>query len=66
MKFGDWANSRIKKLKWFDASLAKISVIGFSLMIAKLWTPILSLEWYWYAAIFILAMIVPLYNVSKK
>jgi len=37
--------------------LVKLSVFAFALMVAKLWEPILSLEWYWYGIIFVLAAI---------
>lgn len=66
MGFGRWLNSRVKNLHWTDISLTKISVAGFILMIAKLWEPILGLDWYWYAAIFVLAVIKPMYKVCKK
>ena len=66
MKFVDWANSRIKKLKVIDVQFIKLSSMAFALMVAKLWTPLLSLEWYWYAVFFILLAIVPFYKVFKK
>ena len=66
MKFIDWANSRIKKLKVIDVQFIKLSSMAFALMVAKLWTPLLSLEWYWYAVFFILLAIVPFYKVFKK
>jgi hypothetical protein len=31
-------------------------------MIAKLWPPLLSLEWHWYALVFAILAIVPLWN----
>jgi predicted membrane protein len=61
-----WANSKVKNLHWTDMSLTKLSVAAFILMLAKLWNPILSLAWYWYAAIFVLAAIKPMYKVFKK
>ena len=66
MKFVDCANSRIKKLKVIDVQFIKLSSMAFALMVAKLWTPLLSLEWYWYAVFFILLAIVPFYKVFKK
>ena len=66
MGFERWLNSRVKNLHWTDMSLTKISVAAFILMVAKLWNPILSLDWYWYAAIFVLAVIKPMYKVFKK
>ena len=53
-------NKKIKKMDWSDIGLIKLSTAAFILMIAKLWTPLLSLDWYWYAIIGILAAIKPL------
>lgn len=61
-----WANSKIKKMNWVDIKLVKWSVFFFALLIAKLWSPLLSLDWYWYALIAILAAIKPTYKMLKK
>ena len=61
----DWANSKIKGMDWTDIALTKLSVFAFALMIAKLWMPILNLEWYWYLVIFIIAAIKPFYKMFK-
>jgi len=66
MKLTVWADSKVKKLNWIDIKLVKLSVAGFVLMIAKLWKPLLSLDWYWYALIFVLAAIKPAYKALKK
>ena len=66
MDFSKWANSRLKKLSWTDASLVKLAVMAFALLLAKLWDPLLALDWYWYAAIFILAAILPMSKVFGK
>jgi hypothetical protein len=66
MTMTKWANKKLKKLKWSDIKLIKISTAAFILMIAKLWSPILSLEWYWYGAIFILAAIIPMQKIFGK
>jgi len=66
MSFGALANSKVKNLDWIDVQLLKLTVAGFVLMIAKLWQPLLTLDWYWYAVIFVLAAIKPVYNVLKK
>ena len=60
MNMFEWGNSKIEKFKWLDIGLLKLSVAAFILMVAKLWAPILSLEWYWYGVIFLLAAIKPL------
>ncbi len=66
MSFGAWANSKVENLSWVDVKLTQLSAVGIALMIAKLWQPLLSLDWYWYAVISILAAIKPAYNVLKK
>ncbi|GAH29833.1 unnamed protein product [marine sediment metagenome] len=66
MALGTLADSKIKKLNWLDIQFIKLSVAGCILMIAKLWEPLLSLDWYWYAIIFVLAAIKPVYKVLGK
>ncbi len=63
MGFEKWADSRVKKLGWADMALVKISVFFFALMLAKLFSPLLSLDWQWYAIAFLLAGIKPTYDV---
>ncbi len=65
MNFFEWANKKIGKLTWIDMGLTKLSVAAFVLMIAKLWTPLLSLDWYWYGLIFVVLAIIPLRNFWK-
>jgi len=66
MTSGVLADSKIKKLNWVDIQFIKLSVAGAILMIAKLWEPLLSLDWYWYATIFVLAAIKPAYKALGK
>jgi len=66
MSFTTWADSKAKKLNWIDIGLVKLSVFGFTLLIAKLWVPLLGLEWYWYAVIFVLAGIKPITKFFTK
>ena len=66
MGFITWADSKVKKLKWIDVKLIQLSVAGFVLMIAKLWEPLLSLDWYWYACIGVLTAIKPAYESLGK
>ena len=66
MSLGTWANEKVRKMDWTDISLIKISTAGFVLFVAKLWEPILSLEWYWYLVISLLAAIKPVYNCYLK
>jgi hypothetical protein len=60
-----WVNSKIKKMTWLDIGFVKLAVAGFILFIAKIWTPILSLQWYWYLVVMALALIRPLYKIFK-
>jgi hypothetical protein len=55
-----------KKLDCIDIGLIKLSVFAFALMLAKLYEPLLSLEWHWYAIIVALAAIKPLHKMFKK
>ncbi len=66
MSFINWANDKIKKLDWLDIALIKISVFAFALMIVKLWLPILTLDWYWYAIIFVLVSARTVFKVYRK
>ena len=66
MSFTTWTDSRIKNLNWTDFGLIKLSILAFALMVAKLWQPILSLDWYWYAIVFVLACIKPMLKVLRK
>lgn len=62
----DYLNKSMKKMNVLDMSLTKIAVFAFALMLAKLWDPILMLDWYWYAGIWVVAAIVPMYHFFKK
>jgi hypothetical protein len=66
MSLINWSSRKIKRLDLIDMVLIKIAIIGFVLMLAKLWPTILNLSWYWYLLIFILAAIVPYYKILKK
>jgi hypothetical protein len=60
----------IEKLKqyragWLDVGLIKWSVLAAALLIAKLWTPILSLPWAVYLAVCIAAATRPVVNFLK-
>jgi hypothetical protein len=66
MGFMDWMDSKTKNLDGLDIQLIKLSVFFFTLMLAKIWAPLLSLEWYWYALVFVLAGIKPIYDVFKS
>jgi hypothetical protein len=38
-------------------AMLKLCVFFFALLLAKLWMPLLSLDWYWYALVFVLTAI---------
>ena len=48
-----------------DVGLVKIAVIAATLLIAKLWQPILSLEWYWYLLVCLIAAVKPFSTFFK-
>jgi hypothetical protein len=65
MCIAKWYKNLIKKMEWCDIGLIKLSAMAFALMVAKLWDPLLSLDWYWYGLIFLLAAIKPLAKALK-
>ena len=66
MGYFTWVDAKIKKYAWMDVGCIKLSVAGFILMIAKVWEPLLSIEWYWYGLISVCAAIKPLSVVLQK
>jgi hypothetical protein len=61
-----WINSKIKKMSVIDIQLIKLSVFAFTLLVAKLWGQILSLDWQWYAIIFVTITMITFYKIFKK
>ncbi len=53
------------KADWLDVGSIKIAVIAVTLLVAKLWEPILGLEWYWYLLLWLLAVIRPFITFSR-
>ena len=51
---------------YIDIRLMGLMGFAFGLMIAKLWEPILYLDWYWYLIIALLASIKPLITFFKQ
>ena len=49
-----------------DIRLSKLGGLASGLMIAKLWEPILILDWYWYLIIALLAWIKPAMTFWKQ
>jgi hypothetical protein len=62
----DWIDAKIKKYNWTDIGLIKLSVAGFVLMIARVWKPLLSLDWSWYGIICVLAATKPVSKLLQK
>lgn len=65
MGFKNRVDLKIKKCDLIDMKLIQLSSAAFVLMIAKIWKPLLNLDWYWYGVIFVLAMIKPIYKMLK-
>jgi len=51
---------------YIDIRLAVLVGFAFGLMFAKLWEPILYLDWYWYLVIALLASIKPMMTFFKQ
>ncbi len=66
MSFKNWVDSKVKKIDWIDLKLIQLSSAALVLMIAKIWKPLLSLDWYWYGVIFVLAIIKPIYKMLSR
>lgn len=52
-----WADQKTGKLRALDIALLKICVAAFALLLAKLWPPLLALDWKVYAAVFLLTYV---------
>ena len=66
MNIFTWSQEKIKKLNWIDMALIKIAVASATLMLAKLWEPLLYLDWYWYALIYILVVARPFSKIFSN
>ena len=60
-----WVDKKIKLLTFWDFPLIKLSTGVFFLMIAKLWPPLLSLEWHWYLSIALVVALPVMYKMFK-
>jgi len=65
MRFFEWINESVSKMDWLDISLIKLSVFAFALLVAKYYPSLLSLEWYFYVAVFVLAVVRPMSKMFK-
>jgi hypothetical protein len=65
-----WVDDRIKRLKWYDIGFVKWSVFFFTLFLIAVWDAfrnlVLSFEWYWYLALYILFVLPVLYRMFSK
>ena len=52
MTFINWLNTRMARLGVLDIACLKICVFAFALLLAKLWPPLLALDWTLYAGVF--------------
>ena len=50
------------KADYLDVLLAETRAMAFALLFAKWWSPLLSLDWYWYLIIGIAAAYKPVNN----
>lgn len=66
MGYMEWAKEKLKKYDVIDMKLIKWSVAAFTLMLAKFFPVLLSLDWYWYAALGVLFMWRPMMKVLSK
>ena len=66
MNYCEWADQKVKKFGLWDYGFVKLAVVAFTLLIAKLVDSVLSLPWYVYGIIFLLAMIKPLIRVFSN
>jgi hypothetical protein len=60
------ANERAKRSGMVDVGLIKLTSFIGGLLIAKIWNPILSFEWYWYLAALLITGIIPTYRFLRK
>ncbi len=51
---------------WIDVALIKIAVFAAALCMAKLWQPLLRLDWHWYLIISLAAVAKPLYSFFHR
>ena len=66
MSFVEWADLQSRKLGWLDWGFVKVASGAFALLLAKLWPPLLGLDWYWYALVFGAVALKPAWTVLRK
>ena len=62
----EFINKTAKKLDGVDIGLVKLGVFAIAFLIAKYYPQVLSLDWYWYAVVVVLASARPFYRAYLK
>lgn len=61
MSLFTWLDAAVKKMRWYDISLVKLSVFFATLFLITAWTEfresVLGVEWYWYLGITLVLML---------
>ncbi|MBU0666572.1 MAG: hypothetical protein ABIC91_02265 [Nanoarchaeota archaeon] len=70
MKLCKTLNNNIKKMKWYDISLTKLSVLLFTLFLVTVWPGfhdlVMKIAWYWYLILGIIVAIPVMKKVFCK
>ncbi len=65
MKIIKWLEKVVKRMKWYDISLVKLTVFFMTLFLITAWTGfrelVLGIEGYWYLVLAVISMI-PLFK----
>jgi len=59
-------NFKKKRFTLIDVASDEIAMLAFAFLVAKYWTAVISLAWYWYAIIFVVFLIKPLMAMIKN
>jgi len=60
------AENYINNMKWYDLGLFKVTMIIFTLLVAKYFTILLQAEWYWYVLLLLVLCPRLFYIAFKK
>ena len=59
-------NSGKKKFTTIDVALDELAMVFLALLVAKYWEGAMSLAWYWYVIIIVIAIIKPIMSFLKN
>ncbi|MBT4935701.1 hypothetical protein HOL21_02105 [Candidatus Woesearchaeota archaeon] len=59
-------NYKKKKFTLIDVASDEVAMVAFAFFVAKYWTAVTSLAWYWYVIVFVVFLIKPLMAMIKK